>query len=202
MIEFLAGTVHHRSPGEVVIECGGVGYGVHTSLNTFSELPDRGPVHLLIHHHFSESSQRLFGFLDESERALFRLLQGVRGIGPALALTLLSHEPPDALVARLKSGDVTGLTRIKGVGRKTAERLLVELRDRLSELAASSGRAATNQEVVLVQAMTNLGIPPSESELRARRVLAEAPGEPIEELLRLALKSTPQSRGTAAGRQS
>ena len=193
MFEYLAGELTRKSPTEVVVECAGVGYCVHISLNTFTALPERGSVRLYVHPHYAENNQRLFGFADEEERTLFRLLHGVRGIGPVLALSLLSHEPVAALVQRLRAGDVSGLTRVKGVGRKTAERLLVELRDRL-EVALPAVSATPDQEHPLRQALESLGLTPAEAGTRARQVLAEAGAETeLGELLRQALQAGSRS---------
>ena len=196
MFEYLAGELTRKTPTEAVVECAGVGYRLSISLQTFSALVDSGPVRLLTHAHYSENDQRLYGFATDSERKLFRLLQGVRGIGPALAMTVLSHESSEQIVQRLKSGDVTGLTRIKGIGRKTAERLLVELKDRLPQLT-SAPIGDPSLESIVQQALGNLGVTPSEAADRARQVLAAHPGEQrVEVLLREALR---QDARSAAG---
>lgn len=202
MIEYLSGELTRKSPTEVVVECGGVGYAVQVSLNTYAALPrgrDGAAVRLLIHPHYGENVQRLYGFHAEQERALFRLLQSVRGVGPSLALALLSHEPVDSLLHRLRAGDITGLTRVKGVGRKTAERLMVELRDRLPEVTGTTldpSAPASDRQQMLVQALASLGLTPSESEERARRVLDQAPADArIEELLRRALHQGARAAG-------
>ncbi len=193
MIEYLEGNLARKSTTEVVVDCGGVAYLVHVSLNTTSQLPASGSVKVLIHTHFSDNGQRLYGFSSESERSLFRILQGVRGVGPALALTLLSHEPADRLLGRLRDGDVNGLTRVKGIGRKTAERLLVELRDRLGALGPSFGGDQA-RENALVQGLMSLGLNEAEAATRARRVLRDAtPEAELDELLRRALQSDSSS---------
>ena len=194
MFEYFAGNLVHRAPTEVVVDCGGVGYLLLISLNTYAALPERGPVKLLAHGHYGENVRRLYGFATAEERALFRLLQGVRGVGPGLAMALLSHETPERLKELLQAGEVTRLTRVKGVGRKTAERLVVELKDRLPQVAASVG--AGDLEAVLSRALVTLGLTPSEAERRARETLRESGKEDrLEVLLRSALRAS--SRATS-----
>lgn len=187
MLDFLRGELARRGAGEVVVDVQGIGWLLAVSAQCLAALPARGSVTLHVHVHASESGTRLFGFLEEAERALFRQLQGVRGVGPGVALALLSHEPPAALAARIRSGDVKGLTRIKGVGTKTAERLVLELKDELGALAA--GAPASGSHALLARALENLGLDAAEAGERARAVLGELSGElPLDQLLRAALK--------------
>ena len=193
MIEFLEGDLVRKTPTEAVVRCGGVGYLASISLKSFAALPASGAVRLLIHWHESDSGTRLFGFASEGERQMFRTLQSVRGVGPALALTLLSHETPELLAGRIRAGDTKGLTRIKGIGTKTAERLVLELKGRLDHVAAAP--VASDHERTLVQALRSLGLPESEAEEKARGVLKSAAGETrLEVLLRLALRPASSSR--------
>jgi Holliday junction DNA helicase RuvA len=193
VIEYLSGELVRKAPGEAVVECGGVAYVASISLKGFEALPAGGRVRLLVHCHESESGTRLFGFAADAERRMFRTLLNVRGVGPALALTLLSHETPETLATRIKSGDVKGLTRIKGIGTKTAERLVLELRDRLDHVAGSP--LAPEHEQLLVQALQSLGLADHEAAQRARAVVQAAAGETrLEVLLRLALKPVSSSR--------
>ncbi len=193
MIEYLSGELVRKSPGEAVVECGGVAYLASISLKSFEALPAGGRVKLLVHCHQSEAGTRLFGFSAEGERRMFRTLIDVRGVGPSLALTLLSHEAPEPLAARIRAGDVKGLTRIKGIGTKTAERLVLELKDRLDHVSGSP--LAPEHEQLLAQALRSLGLADHEAEQRARAVVHAAAGETrLEVLLRLALKSVSSSR--------
>lgn len=128
MIARLHGVLHEKSPEQLVVDVGGVGYQVFVSLQTFYQLPEAGDlVSLFIHTHTREDTLQLFGFLDAKEKAYFLLLRGVSGIGPRLALNILSGIPADELEAALQDRDVTRLVATPGVGRKTAERLVVEL---------------------------------------------------------------------------
>jgi len=161
------------------------------SLHTYETLPRAGVVTLLIHVHHTDNGQRLYGFADEEERTLFRALQSVRGVGPAIALTLLSHDSPARLIERLKVADVRGLTQIKGIGRKTAERLILELKDRVRDTLAMPGSArAEDRFETIVRALSSLGLGNAESEDRARAALAACgPGSGVEDLLRQALRN-------------
>ena len=200
MIEYLDGLLERKSPTEAVIECHGVGYRVSISLSTFSALPASGRVRLLVQPHYSETDQKLYGFVEAGERELFRLLQSVRGVGPATALAILSHETPAAIARRIQSEDVRGLMSIKGIGRKTAERLLVELKDKvaLAEAPRPGGRPSLESE--LATALQNLGLAPQEAARRARHAAATAPAESrIEDLLRRSLRLADEDSARRAG---
>jgi Holliday junction DNA helicase RuvA len=187
VIDHLHGELVRKAPGEVVVECGGVGYVAAISLKAYAALPAAGRVLLLVHFHEAESGTRLFGFAEESERRMFRTLIGVRGVGPALALTLLSNDAPEGLARRIRGGDVKGLTRIKGIGTKTAERLVLELKDRLD--GPGGAALVPEHERFLGQALQSLGLSAAEAEERAHKVVG-ASGEErdLEVLLRLALR--------------
>jgi len=192
--DFLKGELARKGPTEAVVDVDGVGWLLSISAQCFAALPPRGAVTLFVHFHWTETSgPRLFGFVDEQERVLFRTLQSVSGVGPAVALALLSHEPPDVLAGRIRAGDVKGLTRIKGIGSKTAERLVLELKEKVG-----AGLAVTlpaGHEELLVQALKSLGLDASEAGERARAVVQAQPDEKrVEVLLRAALKSRSASR--------
>lgn len=161
MIARLHGVLHEKSPEQLVVDVGGVGYQVFVSLQTFYRLPEAGDlVSLFIHTHTREDTLQLFGFLDAKEKAYFLLLRGVSGIGPRLALNILSGIPADELEAALQDRDVTRLVATPGVGRKTAERLVVELQgkagvcvDGTDAPRETSGRSMGEA----VSALVNLG---------------------------------------------
>jgi Holliday junction DNA helicase RuvA len=193
VFDHLRGEIVRKTPTEAVIDVQGVGYLVTISLKCFESLPASGPATLWVHVHSSESGTRLYGFVEQEERALFRMLQGVRGVGPGVARTLLSHEAPSQLAARIRAGDVKGLMRMKGIGTKTAERLVVELRDRLGRGIAATGTEPVEQ--VLGQALMSLGLDESEAARRARAVVETLPGESrVEVLLREALRARSAAR--------
>ncbi len=136
MIARLAGILLVKSPPLMLIDVNGVGYEVEAPLGVFSELPENGkPVTLLIHHQFSQDSQTLYGFASSSEREVFRKLLKISGIGARLALTILSGASAAELARFVATGDVAALTRLPGIGRKTAERIIIELRDKLTGLS-------------------------------------------------------------------
>src|SRR5438128_9115772 len=143
MIASLAGTLGEKSPERLVLDVGGVGYAVQVSLQTFADLPPAGAtVRLLVHTEVREDAIELFGFLRPEERALFHLLRKVKGLGPRTALGVLSGMPLAALLAAIGGGDGGRLQTIPGVGRKLAERIVVECREGAAALAAGAPRAA------------------------------------------------------------
>lgn len=191
MIAQLDGTLAHKSPEHLIVDVHGVGYLVLVSLNSFYRLPDPGrPVKLLIHTHVREDALQLYGFLDAGEKELFLLLIGVSGIGPRLALNILSGTPLDQLLDALEAGDLVRLVAIPGVGKKTAERLVVELRDKVTQTRAARGETA---EIAggdfdeAISALVNLGYRRNEAERAVKSARAEG-AEEIETLIRGALK--------------
>jgi Holliday junction DNA helicase RuvA len=159
VIAHLRGKLISKHPNQAVIETGGVGYDVVISVPTFTELPEAGrEVALHIHTHVREDTLALYGFLRADEKKLFERLIAVSGIGPKLAITILSGMPAEQMVAAIRAGDHARLTRIPGIGRKTAERMVVELRDKLEAFAATpAAPAATPVEEDVLSALTNLG---------------------------------------------
>src|SRR5215470_13888086 len=140
MIAQLAGSLAYKSPEHLIVDVHGVGYQVMVSLNSFYRLPEPGTaVHLLIHTHVREDALQLYGFIDRAEKDLFLLLVGVSGIGPRLALNILSGTPSQELEDALEAADLVRLQAIPGVGKKTAERLVVELRDKVKLLKSARG---------------------------------------------------------------
>ncbi len=192
MIAQLAGVLAHKSPEELVVDVHGVGYQVLVSLNCFYRLPEPGDVvRLLIHTQVREDSLQLYGFLDRSEKELFLMLLGVAGIGPRLALNILSGTPTPELVDALDRGDVARLVAIPGVGKKTAERLIVELRDKVARMRAvrpvEETRGASAAEGEAVSALVNLGYRRGDAE-RAVKAAAAAGAADLEDLIRHALR--------------
>ena len=161
MIAHLRGRLLLKRPNQAVIETAGVGYDITISVPTFSDLPPEGAeVALFIHTHVREDAIALFGFLRPEEKQLFEKLISVSGIGPKLAVTVLSGMPFAAAITAIRDNDVAALTRIPGVGKKTAERMVLELRDRLEHFgvtAATPARTATQVEEDVLSALVNLG---------------------------------------------
>src|SRR5579871_4874912 len=143
MIGLLRGRLLDKRPNQIILDVSGVGYLVAIPLSTFAaigELP--GEVTLLIHTHVREDALALYGFLSQREKHLFELLLGASGVGPSLALKILSGMNVEELVPAIRNGDLVRLTKIPGVGRKTAERIVVELKDKLEAVAVESGKPA------------------------------------------------------------
>src|ERR1700758_5201499 len=161
MIAHLRGKLLAKHPNQAIVETAGVGYDVTISVPTFSDLPAIGAeVALHIHTHVREDAIALYGFLRPSEKVLFEKLITVSGIGPKLAITILSGMPADEMVGAIRGNDVARLTRIPGIGKKTAERMVLELRDKLPEASAAAVHAipamnATEEDVL--SALLNLG---------------------------------------------
>jgi Holliday junction DNA helicase RuvA len=178
MIAHLRGRLIAKHPNQAIVEVGGVGYDVNISVSTFSELPaPAAEVALFIHTHVREDALMLFGFLREREKQLFEKLISVSGIGPRLAITILSGMQADAAVAAIKGNNVAALTRVPGIGKKTAERMVLELRDKLDVFAVPPAAAAVSPvEEDVLSALVNLGFNRGDSE----RVLARLDGGPAE----------------------
>jgi Holliday junction DNA helicase RuvA len=192
MIAQIRGRLLRKEPQEAVVDVGGVGYRVAIPLTTFYRLGQPGEeVSLLTHTHVREDTLALFGFLTASEQALFERLISVAGVGPRLAVSILSGiEAPD-LVDALRAGDLVRLTRIPGVGRKTAERLVLELRDKVDGLPGAEAPAASPGTTVhddLVSALVHLGYSRPEAERGVERSLQEDGSGRFEDLLRRTLR--------------
>jgi Holliday junction DNA helicase RuvA len=193
MIGRLKGIVVHKQPPWLVVDVHGVGYELEAPMSTFYDLPDIGrEVALFTHYAQKEDSVSLYGFLRESERRLFRDVQKVTGIGAKIALAILSGISVHEFARTLQAGDVTALTRIPGIGKKTAERMVVELRDRAADLMGgggtlnSPGAPADPQSEALI-ALQQLGYKPAEAARLARDATAE--GDDTATIIRKALKS-------------
>ena len=177
VIAQISGTLAQKVPGEIVVDVVGVGYQVFIPLNVFYRLPEIGaPVSLQIHTHVRDDALQLFGFQDLAEKQIFLLLISVSGIGPKLAVNILSGIPAEELARALKVGDQARLVAIPGVGRKLAERLIVELKDKLATLSTAgveSPKAEIGSHVMqdAVSALVNLGYKGPEAEKMVREVL-------------------------------
>lgn len=166
MIAHLRGRILEKSPNQTVVECGGVGYDVTISVATFSAMPAVGAEAALhVYTHVREDQIALFGFADRQEKRLFERLLTISGIGPKLAITVLSGISSERLVAAIRAQDHTTLTRIPGIGKKTAERVVLELKDKLDDLAAAipetggGGRRYGPVGDDALSALVNLGYP-------------------------------------------
>ncbi len=195
MIALLTGSLAYRSPEQIIIDVGGVGYRLQIPLSTFYALPESGKVSLQVHTHVKEDAINLFGFASSAEKDLFALLISVSGVGPRLAITILSHIPTEDLAMALSSGDIPKLTAIPGIGKKSAERLVLELQDKATAYAISASiapqqsppRGNTDIQQDALSALVNLGY----KETLAKRALnnLNLPADtPIEDILKAALQ--------------
>jgi Holliday junction DNA helicase RuvA len=207
MIAQLRGTLADKRPNQIMVDVGGVGYLVHIPVSTFYALGDlHSNVTLLIHTQVREDAISLYGFLSSREKHLFELLISASGVGPVLALKILSGMSVDDLVPAVRAGDIVRLTRIPGVGRKTAERIVVELRDKLAAMeapeAAKHPAATTGTAADVVSALLNLGYDQQAAEQAVERAGKDGLPESFEALLRSTLQqlSTPAQKGARAGR--
>ncbi len=160
MIAHLRGKLIHKEPGQAIVECGGVGYDVAISVPTFTALPSLGAeAALYIHTQVSDDAIALFGFLEREEKRLFERLITVSGVGPKLAIKMLSGLSPERTVQAIRAQDHAQLTRIPGVGKKLAERLVVELKDKLEDFAVPPAPTAVRGAAVedVLSALLNLG---------------------------------------------
>lgn len=194
MIGRLRGMLISKQPPSLLVEVGGIGYEVEAPMSTIYDLPGVGKeVVLLIHHAVKEDSVTLYGFLHDSERSLFRNLLKVSGIGAKIALAVLSGVSTDHFARLVQSGDVVALTKIPGIGKKTAERIVVELRDRLDGLSSAPGgpRLAAGAPLdaagEATVALNQLGYKPAEVSRLVQKVAAD--GDDAEAIIRKALRA-------------
>lgn len=200
MIGFLRGKLVHKAPPLLVLDVQGVGYEIEAPMTTFYDLPLVGG-EIILHTHLviREDAHSLFGFLKEADRALFRTLIKVNGVGPKLALTILSGQSAEEFQRCIQDNDTQALVRLPGVGKKTAERLVIELRDRLPELAtpaASGGDSpakaptpvAAHPKQEAISALCSLGYKPIDASKMVQAINAD--GKTCEDIIRLALQGT------------
>jgi len=189
MIAHLRGRLISKHPNQAIVETSGVGYDVAISIPTFSQLPSTGSeVALHIHTYVREDAIALFGFLRLEEKQLFEKLITVSGIGPKLAITILSGMPTAEMVGAIRANDHARLTRIPGVGKKTAERMCVELRDKLDAFGEAKPVAAVSAvEEDVISALTNLGYQRAMAEKAVERAVASAGRENFDAIFRAAV---------------
>ena len=198
MIAFLTGKLLEKQANTVIVDVGGVGYEVTIPLSTFYELGEPGSdVELRIHTHVREDAIQLFGFKTARERDLYLKLISVQGIGAKSGVTMLSGMSAEEIVAAIRSNDLGRLTAIPGVGRKTAERLVIELRDKVGELAAAAGAGASTSMDQLpadavfddaLSALVNLGYQKAAAERALKKVVQEGTEMSVQKLLRRSLQ--------------
>lgn len=192
MITQIQGKLIEKSPTEVVIDCNGVGYLLNVSLNTFSNLPDSGTVLLYSYLSIREDAHTLYGFIDKTEREIFKLLISVSGVGPSIARTMLSSMTSEEIQKAIASENVAVIKGVKGIGAKTAQRVIVDLKDKilktydLGEVTVTSGN--TNKEEAL-SALEVLGFNRRLSEKVVTGILKTDSNASVEQIIKLALKN-------------
>ncbi|MCL4549322.1 MAG: Holliday junction branch migration protein RuvA [Bacteroidetes bacterium] len=192
MIGYLHGKIISKKPTKLLLDVGGVGYLVNISINTFEKLSDKTEVSLFTHLSVREDAMDLYGFFSVAEKEMFELLIGVSGIGPKSAQSILSGIQIDDLKDALKAGNVSRLISIPGIGRKTAERLMIELRDKIDSVSETGETVTFGVSTVrgdAIAALVNLGYNQKIAERAVRSVTDKSPNIPIEDLVKEALMS-------------
>lgn len=191
MYDFISGKIVKSSPAHVVIENNGLGYFINISLNTFSSVKERKEASLFVHENIREDAYNLYGFFEESERDLFRHLISVSGIGPNTARMMLSSLQPDELRAAILTGNVDFLKGIKGIGLKTAQRIIVDLKDKLSKEPSDQKLFALTDNTVreeALSALVMLGFPKANAQKVVEKIISGQPDCKVELLVKQALK--------------
>ena len=192
MITQVRGRLVEKSPTEVVVDCNGVGYLLHISLNTFSALPEDEAVVLYTHLSIREDAHTLFGFISKTERAVFKFLISVSGVGPSIARTMCSSMTSEEIQNAIASENVALIQSVKGIGAKTAQRVIVDLKDKILKTfnidEVSVSVSNTNKDEAL-SALEVLGFQRKQSDKIMTKILKENPDASVEKLIKLALKS-------------
>jgi Holliday junction DNA helicase RuvA len=192
MIAHIQGKLVEKTPTEVVIDCGGVGYFINISLHTYSLLPNSDQIKLFTYLQIKEDAHSLFGFIEKSEREIFKMLLSVSGIGASIARTMLSSLEPKQIIQAIASGDVGTVQSIKGIGNKTAQRVILDLKDKVIKLydldEVSMVQNNTNRDEAL-SALEVLGFVRKTSEKVVEKIIKEDPDASVESIIKKALKS-------------
>ena len=192
MIAHLQGKLVEKSPTQIIIDCGGVGYHVNISLHTYSLLPSTDFIKVYTHLQIKEDAHTLFGFMEKSEREIFRLLLSVSGIGASIARTMLSSLDPKQITNAIASADVVTIQSIKGIGSKTAQRVILDLKEKVLKLydldEVSMSQSNTNRDEAL-SALEVLGFVRKTSEKIIEKIVKEDPDASVETIIKKALKN-------------
>lgn len=191
MYEFIRGAVAGLNPASVVIDAGGIGYFVNISLNTYSKVSGKQEVNLLIHQVVREDAHVLYGFAEKQERDLFRSLISVSGVGASTAIMMLSSLNPDEITAAVATGNVDVLKAVKGIGAKTAQRIIIDLKDKLGKLP-DSGQILISPDNTLrneaLSALVMLGFAKKDADKAVSKIINDDPGATVEHVIKTALK--------------
>ncbi len=191
MYDYIRGSLEELSPAEAVVECHGIGFKLQISLNTYDRLQGQKDVKIYVHHHLREDEETLYGFYDKEERRIFALLIGVSGIGPNTARMVLSSLTPDEVSVAVASGDVNRIKGVKGIGLKTAQKVIIELKDKIAkggaELDLSGGNISSNTSEAC-SALVMLGFTKNAVEKTVASIVRKEPGISLEDIIKKALK--------------
>ncbi|MCF6347382.1 MAG: Holliday junction branch migration protein RuvA [Flavobacteriaceae bacterium] len=191
MITHIRGRLIEKNPTFAIIECNGVGYFLHISLNTYSKIPDSEAVKLYTYLSIKEDSHSLFGFADKVEREIFKLLISVSGVGNSIARTMLSSMTPEQIQHAIASEDVATIQSVKGIGAKTAQRVIIDLRDKIVktyELSEDSIQSNNTIKDEALSALEVLGFSRKQVEKLVQKIIQEAPNTTLENIIKKALK--------------
>lgn len=192
MIAHLQGKLVEKSPTQIIIDCGGIGYHVNISLHTYSLLPNTDFIKVYTHLQIKEDAHTLFGFMEKSEREIFKMLLSVSGIGASIARTMLSSLDPKQITNAIASADVITIQSIKGIGSKTAQRVILDLKDKILKLydldEVSMSQSNTNRDEAL-SALEVLGFLRKASERVVEKIVKEDPEASVEFIIKKALKN-------------
>lgn len=192
MITHIRGKLVEKNPTYAIVECNGVGYFLNISLNTFSKIPDSEAVLLYTHLSIREDAHTLFGFADKTEREIFKLLISVSGVGPSIARTMLSSMTTDQIQQAIASEDVPTIQSVKGIGSKTAQRVIVDLKDKILktyELSEDSVNSNNTIKEEALSALEVLGFSRKQVEKVIQRIIQDSPDISLENIIKQALKN-------------
>tara|TARA_R110002073_G_scaffold40547_5_gene115251 strand:+ start:405425 stop:406006 length:582 start_codon:yes stop_codon:yes gene_type:complete len=192
MITHIRGKLTEKNPTYAIVECNGVGYFLHISLNTYSKIPDSEAVMLYTHLSIREDAHTLFGFADKTEREIFKLLISVSGVGPSIARTMLSSMTTDQIQQAIASEDVATIQSVKGIGAKTAQRVIVDLKDKILktyELTEDSVNSNNTIKEEALSALEVLGFSRKQVDKMVRNIIQESPSISLENIIKQALKN-------------
>ena len=190
MISHLSGKLVSKSPTSLVVECNGIGYEVNISLNTYSKIIDSEQIKIYTHLQIREDSHSIFGFFDELERSVFRLLISVSGIGANTARTMLSSMPPNKVIESIQSDNVVAIQSIKGIGAKTAQRVIIDLKDKVLNLIDDNEFNVSpnnTQREEALSALSVLGYPIKQTQRIVDSLMNAEPDMPVERIIKNAL---------------
>lgn len=192
MITHIRGKLVEKNPTFVIIECNGIGYFLHISLHTYSKIPDVEAVKLFTYFSVKEDSQTLFGFSDKIEREIFKLLISVSGVGTSIARTMLSSMNPGQIQQAIASEDVATIQSVKGIGAKTAQRVIIDLRDKIVKtylFSEDSNQTNNTIKEEALSALEVLGFSRKQVEKLVHKIIQEAPDTALEQIIKQALKT-------------